>query len=127
MNGVGDCDIEVNTTDEIGVVLVVIDIVGELVMLGHAEELEPKVLEPDKMFDTLPVSVAIRGVTPVVCVSDASGVGDGVNVGETLSGTVLGVILALPPKEIVDGGVSEDEDTRLCVKSRVGVIVNVSE
>ena len=133
--GETDCDSEVNTTDGIGVVLVVIDIVGELVTLGHAEELEPKVLEPDKMIDTLLVGVAIpvieRGVTSVVCVGvAASGVGDGVNVGEPLSvdeGTVLDVILALPPKEIVDGGVSDGEDIGLCVGSGVGVIVNVSE
>ena len=91
------CDREFNSTDGIGVVLVVIDIVGELVTLGHAEELEPKVLEPDKMIDTLD------------------------------EGTVLDVILALPPKEMVDGGVSDGEDVRLCVGSGVGVIVNVSE
>ncbi len=112
------CDKEFKATDGIGVVLVVIDIVGELVTLGHAEELEPKVLEPDKMTEILPVGVAIlvnvneRGVMPVVNVGvAASGVGDGVKVGELLSvdeGTVLDVLLALPPEEIVDNGVTDD-------------------
>ena len=38
-------------------------------------------------------------------------------------GTALDVILALPPKEIVDGGVSDDDN----VERGVGVIVNVFE
>ena len=100
-------------------VLAVIVMVGELVML------EPKVLEPDKMMDSLVVSDALpmieKGVTSVLSVTVASGVDDGVKVKESLSvdeGTELGVILALPPKEIVDGGVSDGD----CVESEIGVI-----
>ncbi len=37
----------------------------------------------------------------------------------------LDVILALPPKEIVDGGVADDEDVRLGVPLEVGVSLEV--
>ena len=46
---------------------------------------------------------------------------------DVVEDSTLDVILELPPKETVDGGVSDDEDVRLCVGSVVGDIVNVSE
>ena len=63
--------------------------VGEAVSLGHEEELEPKVLEPEKVIDTLVVNegppVNERGVTVVVGISVASTiVEDGVTVAELL-------------------------------------------
>ena len=114
------CDSGFIITDNVGVALDVIAIVGELVMLGIIDELEPKVFEPDKMIDTLVVSDALpvieRGVTSVVDVNVASGVIDGVKVGESVDeGTALEVKLALPPKEIVDGGVSDGVDSALGV------------
>ena len=117
------CDSGFIITDNVGVALDVIAIVGELVMLGIIDELEPKVFEPDKMIVPLVVSDALpvieRGVTSVVDVNVASGVSDGVKVGESVDeGTALEVMLALPPKEIVDGGVSDGD----CVESGVGVI-----
>ncbi len=111
--------------------LAMIVIVGELEMLEHKDELEPNVLEPDKVIDTLIESCALpvieRGVTSMVGVSVTSGVGDGVKVEEVLLsmpepvgvGPALDVILALPPKKIVDDGVSDGDDVRLSVTDGV--------
>ena len=111
---------------------------------------EPLVL-PDKVADgvgtalsveeglKLPVEVADGVGTAVADGDDVllgvfegvdSGVGKSVSLPEgvgVVEGTELGVILALPPNEIVDGGVSDDEGVILCVESGVGVIVNVFE
>ena len=114
-------------------------IVGEAVMLGHAEELEPNVLEPDEVIDPLKGSDALpvneKGVTSNV----ASRVGDGVKVDELLTlsvgesvgvivgcvivGTALDVSLGLPPKEMVDGGVDDDDGD--CEGLGLGVTVLV--
>ena len=145
MLGVGEtvCDREFNATDKFGEALGVIVIVGESEMLGHAEELEPNVLEPDEVIDPLIGSDALpvieRGVTSVVGINVASGVGDGVKVDELLTlsvgegvgvivgcvivGTALDVSLGLPPKEIVDGGVDDDDGD--CEGLGLGVTVLV--
>ncbi len=137
-------DREINTPDKIGVVLAVIVMVGEFVTL------EPKVLDSDKLIDTLGVSDALsgieRGVTLVVGMNVASGVDDGVKVGELLLVTItdilhellnvavslpegeeegvgseLGVTLALPPSELlaVKDNVVEGVSTPVPVKEGV--------
>ena len=92
-------------------------------MLGITDELEPSVLEPDKVIETLVVSDALpvieRGVTSKVGETLKLSADEGEAVGE---GTAIGVILALPPNEIVEGGVSDGDGVRLCVEREVGII-----
>ena len=91
-------------------------------MVGELVTLEPSVLDSDKMIDSLVVNDALpvieREMTSVVGVSVDSGVDEGVKVGESLSadeGTAFDVILALPPKEMGDGGVSDGEVLELVI------------
>ena len=116
-------------------------IVGEAVMLGHAEELEPNVLEPDEVIDPLIGSDAIPVIEKGVTSNVASRVGDGVKVDELLTlsvgegvgvivgcvivGTALDVLLGLPPKEMVDGGVDDDDGDCEGLVLVVGVSVSL--
>ncbi len=103
--------------------------VGEGIALDVILALPPKEIVDGGVADgddvRLSVSDSVNGgVDKPLTVEEGLILSDDVEVGD---GTALDVILALPPNEIVDGGVSDDEDVRLCVGRGVGVIVNVAE
>jgi hypothetical protein len=103
--------------------------VGEGTTLDVILALPPKEIVGSGVADDVDARLSViegvdRGVDEPLSVEEGLSLPDGE---VEVVGTALDVILALPPKETVDGGVSDDEDVRLCVGRGVGVIVNVSE